>query len=75
MPHILLDGYNENSNIKQMNMHVNIQFSPAYFNSIKCDPKLNEVVEKLSQVIAEYFPDHSVEVLSNHDYNTLKNRR
>lgn len=73
MPHILLSGYDETKCIKQLNIHLEIQFSKEYHKSIKANEKLRELENKMSDLIKEYFPDYECEQYTNHEYNTRMN--
>lgn len=69
MPHILISGYHEDMNVKQINVHVEVQFKNDYFKSAKSHPKLLEIMAKFEDVVKEYFPDYEADYYSNKEYH------
>ena len=73
MPHIAISAYDENKNIKQMNIHLDIQFKREYFHTPKAMLKMDELQNRLEKLIGEYFDEYESETYSNHEWNSRMN--
>jgi hypothetical protein len=73
MPHIFIKGCDATKIIRSINVHISVDFSPEFYKGGKgWKSKMDEMEEKISSIISEYFPDYSVEQISNHEYNLKK---
>lgn len=71
MPHIIVDGTDEDRVIQYINIHAEIRFSQQFFHSKKTEEKLSELEDKICNLLYQYFDEVSSETLSNHEYNVF----
>ena len=74
MPHIVITCCNTAKNVEQLNIHVYVKFSNAYYKQkIKSEAKLHELKKKLEEIAEQYFENdyQSNESMSNHEYNVF----
>lgn len=76
MPHIAAEGCNTERQISQINIHVNVKFSSvAWQNQVKCNQRINELQEKIDNLLLEYFDISELtgDTYTNHEWNTRMN--
>ena len=69
MPHITVDGYNSELNIRKIYLHSDVEFSSDCFKSPLAQQKIIELQEKLEALMYEYFPSIESDSFTNHEWN------
>ena len=70
MPHIILQAFESQRNIRRMDIRVDIEFSREYFQCGKGQEKLKEIQQELQNVMEIYFDTYvSNRWLHNYNYN------
>lgn len=72
MPHIIVDGCDMTRNIERIYLHAEVDFSEKYFHTPAANLKMQELMEKLEKVIAEYFNSVESDIYNNYEYNVGK---
>lgn len=73
MPHLLIQGSNDQKCIKVISIHAHIVFQPGYYKSSKRFQKIEELQAELEKVVQKYFEEYSSEEYSNHEWNCRTN--
>lgn len=71
MPHVFANGCDMDRQIQYINIHAEVQMKQELYHDVrKRNIKLEELQEKLEQVLKEYFDDvGDNEPMTNHEYN------
>lgn len=73
MPHIIVYGCDLDRVIKQINIHVRVDFETGFYKQspAKAQQKLDAIQDKLAALIDEYFPNNyqADNWLYNHSFN------
>ena len=77
MPHIVIDACDCTKNMQIIQLHCNVQFSPLYFKSPKCEVNLNQLRDELVCVVERYFPNaiSLADSMSDHQFNEKYNNQ
>ena len=71
MPHIYVYGIDTTKQIKEISIHVKVDFAKETFHSNKKDIKLEEIQAQIERILEPYFNNITSEIFSNHEWNTL----
>jgi len=73
MPHLFVNGTDMNKQIQYVHIHAEINFARETFGTVKQNAKMEELREKLENVLTEYFDYVESDVATNHEYNLKMN--
>lgn len=74
MPYIIADGTHIDKSIQTISITAKVDFKKEAFNNdVYVHNKMLELQDKITNLLMEYFEYTESEILSNHEYNKIKN--
>lgn len=72
MPHIFVDGEDNERSIQSISLHARITAKKDYHRTPKYYAKIEELKKEMQQLISKYFDDYdSCDYYENADYNKI----
>lgn len=72
MPHIIIHADKPDAAIEVLQVKAHIKLNSEIFKSPRGKKMVQEIADKLSKVVTEYFEEYSEDILSNHEHNLYK---
>lgn len=74
MPHAFIDGCDIERSLQQLNIHVEYVFKPNVYNKPLSFRMMEEINDKIGELVRQYFRDYCIEEMTNHEYNVMKSQ-
>lgn len=71
MPHILIEGFDTDKNVRGITLHADVWFSTEYIRSEKYKAKLCELQTILEKTVSEYFENYTSDIFQEHEFNKM----
>lgn len=68
MPHIFVDATDTDKNMQSIVLHAEVTLKQSYLHSKKGYVKLEELKDKMIDLIKVYFDEYEDEIMSNKEY-------
>lgn len=75
MPHAFIDGCDTERCLQQLNIHVEYTFKPDVYNRPLSFRMMEEINDKIGELVKGYFSDYCIEEMTNHEYNIMQSEK
>ncbi len=72
MPHAFIDGCDTERSLQQLNIHVEYVFKPDVYQRPLSFRMMDEINDKIGELVKQYFRDYGIEEMTNHEYNIMQ---
>ncbi len=73
MPHTFIEGHDKERVLQNLKIHIEYVFKKDVYQTLKSYAMMEEINEKIGEIVRDYFKDYSEEEMSNLDYYIMKN--
>lgn len=71
MPHAFINGCDTQRCLQQLNIHIEYVFKPNVYNRPLSFRMMEEINDKIGELVKQYFTDYTIEEMTNHEYNVM----